>query len=644
MCNKATYDMSKPRNSLYALLTLALVLSSPIQPAAQNNLLFGDVDKGDQPTTDMVRTEAVFSYDEVAPGGAYPAALVVTIDSGWHINTDSPYQDWLIPADLQFDTLAHLTPYGIEYPAGEDITMADERITVWSHNTVIPFTIAVDSSAAHGDHVIPVTFTYQPCSDENCIPPETVELALNISVGDMGQAVNTDVFDRSQAAAASAKDTPEPEEPVAENDIQRLIDEYGFWGYFIALGLAFITGLLLSFSPCTYPMIPITVSIFAGQDRSVGKGFIMSLFYVGSMALVYGLMGMIVASVGGVFGAWLANPGVVIAIAIVFVIFSLSMFGLYELQVPMALRQKLGTKGGGGGVGGAILLGIVAALVVSPCVGPFVAGILLYIATSGSPLLGFVILFVFALGLGTLFVIIGTFSNAINRLPGAGGWMEQVKKFFGFVLLLMAIYFLRTIIPSSVVALLTGLLLLALAVFGGGFDRLTPESGFFARLKKFVGILSLLAAVYLLFGLMLSGGFIHPPVHHWWPGGGGSVAVEQAHIAWEEDLEAGLARAEREDKPVLIDTWATWCVNCRVLEKKTFGHPEVVAAADRFIPIKVQLEKANSPQTRDFMKRFGLKQYSLPTTLILDSGGRVRKVLPGVIGPDDMIEHMEQVH
>jgi thiol:disulfide interchange protein DsbD len=320
------------------------------------------------------------------------------------------------------------------------------------------------------------------------------------------------------------------------------------------------------------------------------------------------------------------------------------MFGLYELQVPMALRQKLGTQGGGGGVGGAVVLGIVAALVVSPCVGPFVAGILLYIATAGSPLLGFVILFVFALGLGTLFVIIGTFSNAINKLPGAGGWMEQVKKFFGFVLLLMAVYFLRTVIPASVTALLTGLLLLALAVFGGGFDRLAPESGFFPRLKKFIGMLSFLAAVYLLFGLMLSGGFIHPPMHHWWPGGGTSTAVQQAHIDWQEDLETGLAAAKRQNKPVLIDTWATWCVNCRVLEKETFGHPDVVAAAERFVPIKVQLEKADSPQTRAFMERFGLKQYSLPTTLMLDSDGRVQKVLPGVIGPDDMIEQMQQVH
>ncbi len=625
-----------------ALLAVSALIS--VSPAAQDNHLFGDPAQSTQPATDMVRARVVFSYEQVAPGEAYPAALVVAIDSGWHINTASPYQDWLIPADLQFDTLTDLTPYGIEYPPGEDIALAGERISVWSHEVVIPFMIAVDSGAAAGEHVLPMTFTYQPCDDENCVPPETVELAMTVAVGEMGAAINADVFDRSRAKAAISDRESDPEETVAGNDIQRLVDKYGFWGYFIALGLAFITGLLLSFSPCTYPMIPITVSIFAGQERSVGKGFIMSLFYVGSMALVYGLMGMLVATVGGVFGAWLANPGVVIAIAIVFVLFALSMFGLYEFQVPLALRQKLGTRAGGGGIGGAILLGVVAALVVSPCVGPFVAGILLYIATSGSPALGFIILFVFALGLGTLFVIIGTFSNAINKLPGAGEWMEQVKRFFGFVLLLMAVYFLQTIIPESTVALLTGLLLLALAVFGGGLDRLTPDSGFFARLKKFLGILSLLVAVYLLFGLLLTSGLIHPPMQHWWSGGGSSSIGQQANIDWEENLEAGLARAGSQGKPVLIDTWATWCVNCRVLEKKTFGDPQVVSAAERFVPIKVQLEKADSPGTRAFMQRFGLRQYSLPTTLMLDSEGKVRKVLPGVIGPDEMIEHMEQVH
>ncbi|MGB5137674.1 MAG: cytochrome c biogenesis protein CcdA, partial [Candidatus Zixiibacteriota bacterium] len=426
--------------------------------------------------------------------------------------------------------------------------------------------------------------------------------------------------------------------------IQKLIDEHGFWGYIIALGLAFVTGLLLSFSPCTYPMIPITVSIFAGQQRSLGRGFIMSLFYVGSMAVVYGIMGLIVSLVGGVFGAWLASPAVVIGIVIVFVIFSLSMFGLYELQVPASLRNKLGRRAAGGGIGGAIVLGVVAALVVSPCVGPFVAGILLYIATAGSPVIGFLVLFVFAIGLGTLYIIIGTFSSAISSLPGSGGWMEQVKKFFGFVLLLMAVYFLKTIVAPEITAITTGLLLLALGVFGGGFDRLTAESGFFLRLKKFVGILALLVGVYLLGGTILRQGLILPPAAEWLPMSSGTVEPsEKSLINWSDDLESGLAQAKSEGRPALIDTWATWCVNCRILDKKTFGNAAVADEAKRFVALKVQLENSDTPITKDFMARFGLKHYSLPTTLLLDSSGRVRRILQGVVDPEDMIAELRKI-
>jgi thiol:disulfide interchange protein DsbD len=421
------------------------------------------------------------------------------------------------------------------------------------------------------------------------------------------------------------------------------VEQYGFWGYFLALGLAFITGLLLSFSPCTYPMIPITVSIFAGQQRSVGRGFALSLVYVTSMAVVYGIMGLIVSLVGGVFGAWLASTPVVITIVIVFVIFALSMFGLYEIQVPMALRQKLGARAGGGGLFSVITLGIVAALVVSPCVGPFVAGVLIYVATAGSPLIGFLVLFVFALGLGTLYVLIGTFSSAIAKLPGSGEWMESVKKFFGFVLLLMALYFLRTLIAPELTAILAGLLLVAFGVFGGGFDRLTPRSGFFLRLKKFLGVLALLLGAYLLVGVFLTQGVILPAASHWLPAVGNQTGVEESLIDWETDLDDGLARAARENKPVLIDTWATWCANCRVLEEETFGDRRVAEVAKRFVPIKVQLENANTETTKAFMNRFGMSHYSLPTTLLLTPDGKVKKIIRGMIGPEDLIVEMRRL-
>jgi len=634
------------RQAVYFLIMVLCVFLTSA-PAFATKDMFSDYGSPAEETSQtQVMASQVFSVTSAAPGKSYPAAIIAEMTPGWHINSARPTQDWMIAANISFDPVNGLTPHAVVYPDGKPMVLAGETMSVYDGKAIIKFLISVDKDLTPGTYTLPVKFTYQPCNDKECKPPRTDELAVTVNVGAEGKRINPEVFSDTdfEATPPTAQSLDGAEAAAAtDSELQRLIDQYGFWGYFLALGLAFVTGLLLSFSPCTYPMIPITVSVFAGQQRSLGRGFIMSLFYVGSMAVVYGIMGLIVSLVGGVFGAWLASPPVVIGIAIVFVIFALSMFGVYELQVPSSLRNKLGSTKAKGGVGGAILLGIVAALVVSPCVGPFVAGILLYIATYGSPLFGFLVLFVFALGLGTLYLIIGTFSSAINALPGAGGWMETVKKFFGFVLLLMALYFLKTIIPETVTAILMGLLLLALGVFGGGLDRLTPESPFFLRLKKYVGILALIVGVYLIGGTLLSQGLILPAASQWLPvSAGGAPPEEKSLIAWETDLESGLNKAKAENKPVIIDTWATWCINCKVLEKKTFGKDEVAAEAERFVPIKVQLETADSPEAKKFLERFGLKHYSLPTTLILDSKGKVLKILQGAVGPEEMIAEMQR--
>lgn len=595
------------------------------------------------PTDELVDVSVLFSVSKAEPGGMYDAAIVAAIVPGWHINSATPHQDYLIAAEVRFGSVDGITPGDPDYPKGTDETLAEELTSVYSGRVVLPFRVTIDPDLAEGTYILPVTLTYQACNNRECRPPEDAERLLKIEVGADGQPINQAVFSGLKQTPTNVPSESERSEPLSE--LEQMIHDYGTWGYVLILGLAFVTGLLLSFSPCTYPMIPITVSIFAGQERSMGRGFFLSLVYVGTMAFIYGLMGLIVSAVGGVFGAWLASPPVVIGIAVIFIVFSLSMFGLYDLNIPASVRNKLGSAKGDGGVVGSIILGVVAALVVSPCVGPFVAGILLYIATSGSLVVGFLTLFFFALGLGTLFIVIGTFSSAINSLPRSGEWMDTVKKFFGFILLFMAIYFLRPLISMETTALTTALLLFAFGVFGGGLDRLTAEAGLFLRLKKLLGILALLVGTYLMLGLLFSQGFILPAASQWMPSVGGVSVVEETGIRnWETDLEAGLARARAENKPVIIDTWATWCANCRVLEKKTFSNPEVGAEAERFVPIKVQLETSNSPQTLAFKAKFGLKTYSLPTTLLLDSQGKVSKIITGVIEPEDLIVEMQRVH
>lgn len=585
------------------------------------------------------------SLQRVQAGDTVWLAVQIELEPEWHVNSAHPLQEYLIPTKLALRLPNTATSGAVIYPEGRTIPLLGERMSVYASGATILVPLYVGSSAPPGEIEVTGTLHYQGCNDRSCVAPADLPLQWKLTVSSRrGETQNPEIFASVSGLPATERAKPPvvPAQYEPQSDLQRLISTYGGWGYVLAFLLAFATGFLLSFSPCTYPMIPITVSIFAGQARGIGRGFVLSLFYVLTMAVVYGIMGMVVATAGGVFGAWLAHPIVVAVIVAIFVVFALSMFGLYELQVPLALRNKMAGRGGSG-IGGAIVLGAVAALVVSPCVGPFVAGIMLYVATTGSALLGFFILFTFALGLGTLFILIGTFSSAIQNLPHAGEWMESVKKFFGFVLLLMALYFLRTLISTELLALLTGLLLLMLGVLGGGLDRLTQESPFFARLRKLVGIIAFILGIYLLGGYLLTSGFVWPPVEvsNLVPGSPGSEPSEK--IPWLTDLDNGLSQAKTAGKPVVIDTWATWCANCRKLDKATWADDRVAAEVQRFLPLKLQLEKSDSPETKHFLKVFQLKQYSLPTIILIDSQGQVGDVIQGFLGPEDMLKRLQAV-
>lgn len=621
-----------------AWIALLLCAMSSVSTWAQ----FGELSDGDEPIL-TVRTYA--SYDTVRAADTVWLAVRLDLPPRYHINSAQPLQDFLIPSKLELVFPEGLSLGEIRYPEGETIPLLGERMSVYSAGDLVLASVIVSSQTASGPIGVTGVFHYQACDDNSCLPPDRVTVEWRLIVADeRGSARYPDIF-------APVTNSAEPVAPIRsgvtippqqESDLERLVREHGTWGYVLALLLAFSTGLLLSFSPCTYPMIPITVSIFAGQARGPGRGFVLSLFYVLTMAVLYGIMGIVVASVGGVFGAWLAHPVVVGAIAVIFVVFALSMFGLYELQVPLALRNRMAGQGGEG-VGGAIVLGAVAALVVSPCVGPFVAGILLYVATAGSAVLGFLVLFTFALGLGTLFLLIGTFSSAITALPHAGMWMESVKKFFGFVLLLMALYFLRALISTPLLALLTGLLLLSAGVFGGGFDRLTAEAGFFPRLKKLFGILCFILGLYFFGGYLVSSGLLWSPLNlSQLDGTAASGSMHDGEIPWGDDLHAGIARAKTEGRPILIDTWATWCINCKLLDTRTWPDARVVAEAKRFVPIKLQLETSSAPETREFLDYFGLKQYSLPTTILIDTRGGVQS-FQGFLDADEMLGRLKSV-
>ena len=233
----------------------------------------------------------------------------------------------------------------------------------------------------------------------------------------------------------------------AENDIGKVLREQGIWA---AILLAFVAGLLASLTPCVYPLIPITIGLFgASKSQTKFGGFLLSAFYVAGIAVTYTALGVTAAMAGSVFGSALQSPWVLGAVALLFIVLGLSSMGLFEFRLPGNLQTKLSQTGGAGHLG-AFGMGLVAGIIAAPCVGPIVAGILVYVAQQQDPVMGGVLLFAFSIGMGQLFLLLGTFSNLVSKVPQSGGWLDAAKVGFAALFWGVALYYARLLVPGLI--------------------------------------------------------------------------------------------------------------------------------------------------------------------------------------------------
>jgi thiol:disulfide interchange protein DsbD len=468
----------------------------------------------------------------------------------------------------------------------------------------------------------------QGCSKRFCYFPQRDTLALAVAVhgsaapapGSAAAVGRESAGDAGTGSGSHAVAAPAAPKSAADARLQAAARKGLLW----LLLLAFGAGIATSFTPCVYPMIPITIGIIGA--RSAGrrsKGFTLSLLYVLGIAVTYSTLGTSAALTGSLFGSVLQNPIVVVGVAAVFMIMAFSLFGAFELQVPPALAGRMNSVQGNG-YPGAFLLGLVAGVVASPCIGPVLVAMLAYVAASGSALLGFGLFFTFALGLGMLFIVLGTFTGMLASLPKSGAWMTRVRIAFGIVFLGLALYYLHPHLPRGRMWLVAGAVLVVAGLLAGAWRRIDEVEPTRVRWRKAAARALVALGVY---------GLLTP----WLPGGARDAV---ANPRWLVSETAGMTQARAESKPMLIDFSAEWCVACKELERFTFSDPRVIELAQQFVSVRVDATD-RTPEIDALMRRYGI--LGLPWVAFVRPDGTILPDLTvtGFIDADAMLERMQ---
>jgi thioredoxin:protein disulfide reductase len=577
------------QHSTFALLR-AFAVCALLATSASAQVSFGGAASNNIPGQDLVKLTGSITQ---RTGSDVKGVVNATILSGWHINSNKPLDDFVIPTKLSFDDAELVSA---EYPPHtvRSFTFSgDQKLAVFEGTVQIPFAAKLKTGdTIHGK------LHYQACNDTVCLPPRDAEVTIDAKVIAAAPPAATPPTSSGFTPLSAA---PKGATPVGDD---RLSAAYAEHGLPLTLLILFVGGLALNLTPCVFPMIPITVGFFAMQsDGRRSRRFALSLAYVLGIVITYSALGVFAALSGRMFGSWLQSPAVLIGFAVLMLILASSMFGVWEFRVPQFITNR---SAGRAGVAGALTMGLFVGIVAAPCVGPVVVALFTLVAAIAKPTIGMAMFATLAFGLGFPYLI------ALNVFPKPGEWMVQVKKAMGFVLIAMAFYFLRAVIGETAFRLGVAASLLIGAIF------------LFASRGPRGRVMRLACAVILLIGGVA---FAIPP----------RKGVE---VQWQK-YDAAAVNAT--GKPVIIDFFATWCIPCKELDEKTFSDAAVAKDLDHFTRIKADLTNGDDPLVQELTKRYAI--VGVPTVVFIDSSGHEQQELrlTGFEKPEQFLARTQQV-
>ncbi len=571
-------------------------------------------------SAETVDIEHRLSLEQVVAGEEFTLVLVLDIKDNWHINAHRPIQDYLIGTELSLDYQDFFFLADIVYPQPQEYEFSfagGEVLLVYEGTEHIFMTLRASSSLEPGEYFLGGTLSVQACDDNTCLAPSFIEVEIPLDVVSAGSEpvrINEDFFAAYDPDSRPEMDagfrTRSPHEFAALFEAGR-----GLW----ALAAIFLIGLALNLTPCVYPMLSVTVSVFGAQtDTRTGAVLAKAVMYVLGIATMYSILGVIAAFSGRLFGFWLQSPIVLALIGVLMLLLALSMFGLYNLQVPYWLTSRLGS-GKFGGFLGTYISGMVVGVFAAPCIGPPIIALITFVGTRGDPLLGFWVFFVLALGLGFPYLILGTFTGLIQKLPKSGDWMTWVKKVFGVVLLGLGFFYIGlAFLPSHVLHIII-LTLLAGGVYLGFLERTGTRQFAFRAVKAAVGTAIIVAGIMVFFNL------------------------QKEAVQWEDYSQERLEYARENNIPVIIDFYADWCIPCLELERNTFTDSRVIEATQDMVRLKVDMTHFDSPESEMLRQQF--KIAGVPSVIFLDRDGReIRQArVTGFINADNFLQNIKMV-
>ncbi|MGB5764701.1 MAG: protein-disulfide reductase DsbD, partial [Sedimenticolaceae bacterium] len=494
---------------------------------------------------------------------------------------------------------------------------------------------------------VSLTASYQGCADRGiCYPPQkqTFKLELPAASGAATVAATT-----TAVQATEVQGEPAPVLRSEQDQIAGLLADANFA---VIVASFFGIGLLLAFTPCVFPMIPILSGIIAGHGSNITtrKAFMLSLIYVLAMAVTYTIAGILVGLFSVNLSTTLQQPAWLIAFAAIFILLALSMFGFYELQLPASVQSKLteiSNRQKGGNYIGVAIMGLLSALIVGPCLAPPLAGALIFISQTGDAVLGGMALFAMGIGMGVPLLLIG--ASAGKFLPRAGAWMDAVKAVFGVLLLGVALTMLERLVPTYIsymlIMLTWGLLLIASGIYMGAMEPLRETSTGWRKLWKALGLAAVIYGSTFLIGAALDSKDTIQPLRGVLAGGAAGTA-QTAHATFKQiksvdDLNTELAAAKATGTPVMLDFYADWCTYCKQMERETFSDGRVIGLMDRMVLLQADVTRQDDAD-KALQEHIGIP--APPAMIFWGSDGAELKHLRllGFKGPGEFVPHLTE--